>query len=37
LLLEPCLQFSVIPTEVEESLIISERFRDVSTPLDMTT
>jgi hypothetical protein len=27
----------VIPTEVEESLTISEIFRDVSTPLDMTT
>jgi hypothetical protein len=25
----------VIPTEVEESLTISEIFRDVSTPLDM--
>src|SRR6202011_3352895 len=27
----------VIPTEVEESLTISEISRDVSTPLDMTT
>jgi hypothetical protein len=27
---------NVIPTEVEESLTISEIFRDVSTPLDMT-
>jgi glycosyltransferase involved in cell wall biosynthesis len=26
----------VIPSEVEESLIVSEVFRDVSTPLDMT-
>jgi len=26
----------VIPSEVEESLIVSEIFRDVSTPLDMT-
>ena len=28
--------FFVIPTEVEESLTISEIFRDVSTSLDMT-
>jgi hypothetical protein len=27
----------VIPSEVEESLTISEVSRDVSTPLDMTT
>jgi len=26
----------VIPSEVEESLIVSEIFRDVSAPLDMT-
>src|ERR1700730_12260069 len=26
----------VIPSEVEESLAVSEIFRDVSTPLDMT-
>jgi hypothetical protein len=29
-------QIYVIPTEVEESLTISEIFRDVSAPLDMT-
>jgi hypothetical protein len=29
-------QTHVIPTEVEESLTISEIFRDVSAPLDMT-
>ena len=27
----------VIPTEVEESLPISEIFKDISTPLDMTS